>query len=365
MGIYKRNKRFPLVKIKRVDFEQNNKAFLKWDIQKGGSAGIIIKASLYFVIAVLLILSFSFISHAGKNVFSEREIAYADGQPEDASGLDIVFEGSLIDPKIILAQEMPVIYGVDINKAGSRDIDDSDIYFDVLPEDIKLEILRFINEPRDFFVGAQGPQILIYHTHTLEAYRQIDGQEYVEAGKWRTKDDRKSVIAVGNTLRKELAKYGYDVLHDTTNHEPPSLKTAYSRSRETLNSYKEKYPAINVYIDVHRDASTNEKDFVTITGEQCARVMFVVGPGKNQGEKPKFESNYKLALAITNELEDIKKGFTRPIRVQNSSKHYNQQMSDMCLLIEVGHNSNTLEQALNTAKYVALAISRVIEISGP
>jgi len=35
----------------------------------------------------------------------------------------------------------------------------------------------------------------------------------------------------------------------------------------------------------------------------------------------------------------------------------------MCLLIEVGHNANSLEQALNTAKYVALALSRVLEQS--
>ena len=58
-------------------------------------------------------------------------------------------------------------------------------------------------------------------------------------------------------------------------------------------------------------------------------------------------------------MERIKEGFTRPIRVK--SGRYNQHVSDMCLLIEVGHNANTLDQALNTAKYVALALSRVID----
>jgi stage II sporulation protein P len=132
-----------------------------------------------------------------------------------------------------------------------------------------------------------------------------------------------------------------------------------------MEKYANQYPTIRVYIDVHRDSGTSEKDYVLVNGDECAKVMFVVGPNKTPDEKPKFESNYKLALALTNELESIKKGFTRPIRVQNSSKHYNQQQSDMCLLIEVGHNGNSLQQAINSTKYVAQAISRVVDINGP
>ena len=65
-------------------------------------------------------------------------------------------------------------------------------------------------------------------------------------------------------------------------------------------------------------------------------------------------------MPFTNEMEKIKKGFTRPIRIKTG--RYNQQVSDMCLLIEMGHNANTLQQAKNAAKYVALALSRVLEI---
>lgn len=351
MYTYKRRLRFPLVKRRKA---------------KSPGEPFFIKAALYIGICVMLVLSFSFTNNAGRGAYMQDEIAYAtDGELEDAPDIDAAFENSVIDPKLILAQEMPVIYGVKVEHASRIGESEHDLYFDVLPEDLKLEILRFTNEPKAFYVGAQSPQILIYHTHTLEAYRQITGEEYVEAGRWRTKDERNSVIAVGETLKKALEEYGYGVVHDKTEHESPSLKTAYTRSNKTIQKYSEQYPAISVYIDVHRDASTNEKDYVKIDGKQCAKVMFVVGPNKKPEEKPKFESNYKLALAVTNELEEIKKGFTRPICVQNSSKHYNQQSSDMCLLIEVGHNSNTLEQALNTAEYVAQALSRVLKISGP
>jgi stage II sporulation protein P len=334
-----------------------------------------VKAALIGAIVICLALSAIFIVRAGENaalVASNSSSLPADDMRIDASGVESIFKESIIDPRLILGTELPVIYGVDLDEVeigetehGDMSQQGTDFYFDVLPDDIKLEILGFADDaPKEFHVGTQGPQILIYHTHTQEAYRQISGQEYVETGSWRTADELSSVVAVGDVLEAELKSYGYSVLHDTINHEPPSLKTAYSRSLETMERYAHDYPAIQVYIDVHRDAYSDieagSKDFVTVDGVECARMMFVVGTGEKYNDKPNYESNYKLALAVTNELEKIKKGFTRPIRVKTG--RYNQQVSDMCLLIEVGHNANSLEQAKNAAKYAALALSRVIDI---
>ena len=47
----------------------------------------------------------------------------------------------------------------------------------------------------------------------------------------------------------------------------------------------------------------------------------------------------------------------RNIRVKTG--RYNQHISNQCLLVEVGHNANTLEQALNAVEYLAEAIARV------
>lgn len=345
---------------------------------EGKERRFFVKAALWIGVVLLLLLSFLFVKNAGENTGGEsKEVAYKTIDPLlDASGEETIFESSAVSPKLILGQEMPVIYGVDIEEIyienkpdhGSTADHETDIYFDVLPEEIKLEIIEFTNDaPKEFFVGAQGPQILIYHTHTQEAYRQIIGEEYVETGSWRTAEHDQSVVAVGDILTDELEDYGYTVLHDTTNHEPPKLSTSYSRSLETMESYSDDYSSISVFIDVHRDAygdiESGKKDIVTINGDECARVMFVVGTGEGKtgsgfANKPNYESNYKLALAVTNQLESIKKGFTRPIRVKTG--RYNQHVSDMCLLIEVGHNANSLEQAKNTSKYVALALSRVL-----
>ncbi|MGI5849583.1 MAG: stage II sporulation protein P [Christensenellales bacterium] len=339
-----------------------------------------IKAGLCFAITFMLIISFIFASSAGEMDFADKnKIVFTKlNLLIDASGEERNSERNLNSHKLILSQEMPVIYGVDLEEVYLNEKFNSDnsfeqgtdIYFDVLPEKIKLEILDFKNDaPKKFFVSAQGPQIFIYHTHTQEAYRQTLNGEYVETGAWRTNDESYSIVAVGEALKKELEAYGYNVLHNTANHEPPALSTAYSRSLITMENYAVKYPTISVFIDVHRDAYGNVEqgkyDYVTVNGDDCARVMFVVGTGEGKtgdgfNKKPNYESNYKLALEVTNQLEKIKKGFTRPIRVKTG--RYNQHVSDMCLLIEVGHNANSLQQAINSTKYISLALSRVLKI---
>ncbi len=251
-----------------------------------------------------------------------------------------------------------------IDASGEDDTTQEGIIFDVMPDDIKMEILDFANDkPKAFQVGMQGPQILIYHTHTREAYLETDIAVY-NAGDWQTTQSSHSVVAVGEVLKAELESYGFSVIHDTTDHVPPSQSSSYSRSLQTMKEYAKKYPTIRMFIDVHRDAYNNleagSKDFVTVNGEECARMMFVVDNGEGYSVKPDYESNYKLSQAITIELENIRKGFTRPIRIKSHS--HNQNVSDMCLLIELGHNANTLEQAKNADKYAALAMSRVVDI---
>ena len=290
----------------------------------------------------------------------------ANDMEGDTEGTGSIFTDSLIDPRLILGTEMPVIYGVDLDEVSPQESGSSEqpeINFDVIPEDIKMEIIRFSMEAQQqFTVSGQAPQILIYHTHTQEAYRQTEEDAYIETGSWRTSDEGHSVVAVGEVLKKALESYGFSVIHDTTDHEPPKLSTAYERSLVTMLAYKQQYPSLRVFIDLHRDDGSNTKDYVTIDGQDCARMMFVVGTGENYSVKPNYESNFKLAQAMTDEMEAICEGLTRPVRVKPG--RYNQHVSDMCLLVEMGHVANTLEQAKNAAKYFALAFSRIIDIEG-
>ncbi len=237
-------------------------------------------------------------------------------------------------------------------------------------ESVRVELLRVEEEgtpgaPVD--LSGSAPRILIYHTHTTEAYFPTSEHTYAETSAWRTKDNTCNIVTVGERLTELLReRYGISVLHDVTDHEPPKLATSYSRSVVTMEKYREEYPSITMFIDVHRDAYGNNPkeatDFITIDGKEVARLMFVVGTGEGAtgtgfGEMPDFASNYALAKRITEYLAGIDERLVRNIRVK--AGRYNQHISNQCLLVEVGHNANTLEQALNAVEYLAEAIAQV------
>ena len=91
-----------------------------------------------------------------------------------------------------------------------------------------LEVLSGAAETR-----TKG-RILIYHTHTYEAYEQQTDAPYEETTKWRTADERFDMVRVGDELAALLTGLGYEVEHDRTAFEPPVLDSAYTRSLTML-----------------------------------------------------------------------------------------------------------------------------------
>ncbi len=231
-------------------------------------------------------------------------------------------------------------------------------------EAMRIQVLS-PKAPPSVQLGGDEPRILIYHTHYTEAYTQTPEHQYVETGSWRTLDEDASVVAVGELLAQILRdKYGCNVIHDKTNHEPPKLATSYSRSEVTMKKYKEQYPSLTMFIDLHRDAGKTDTS-VTIDGKKVARLMFVVGTGEGATGtgykiKPDFKSNYALALAITNRLAQFNPDLARNVRVKTG--RYNQHISSQCLLAEVGDNANTLEECLNAVPYLAQAIVETVQM---
>lgn len=234
-------------------------------------------------------------------------------------------------------------------------------------DSIRLELLNVSDAGNNKNVDLSGtaPRVLIYHTHTTEAYTPTRKYAYTACGEWRTKQKDRNVVALGERLAELLRdKYGIAVLHDTTDHEPPTLKTAYERSLTTMQNYKKQYPSITMFIDLHRDAGSG--GFVTIDGKEVAQMMFVVGTGKGAtgtgyAEMPDFAANHALAKELTGRLLQFNAGLMRDIRVK--SGRYNQHVTDQCLLVEIGDNKNTFEQAYNAVEYLAQAIADVAGVS--
>lgn len=216
-------------------------------------------------------------------------------------------------------------------------------------------------------ISTQAPEhqgtILIYHTHTWEAYRQTDDR-YQETEKWRTKDERYNVVAVGEALSSALTALGFTVVHDTTAFEPPKLADAYARSLTMLEQRTAAGETYDLYIDLHRDAisaSSTIRRIVVIGGENVARFMVLVGKGTTGGyqEKPDFEANLHIAQLITANLEKQGEGLSRDIKIRTG--RFNQHIAPQCVLIECGTNENTLEEVLRGMPYLAQAIADAME----
>jgi len=203
---------------------------------------------------------------------------------------------------------------------------------------------------------GKNVRILIYHTHTHEAYAQIKGDEYVETGAWRTADTDHSVVRVGEELGAILELYGFEVVHDITDNEMPDFNTAYERSLATVLSYEEPF---DLYIDLHRDAySSGEERAAEINGQSAAQLMFLVGDGGRFTVKPDYTSNYNFACAVTDEINKKHPGLCRDVMVK--SNRYNQHVGTPAVLIEVGHNENTLQEAMASMPYLAEAIATLL-----
>lgn len=284
-------------------------------------------------------------------------------------------------PQGIISLGLPAIFGVEPEGAEDENAfspGNIEIALDTgnpadasnVPDAIKIDLEKLqASTPAaaPLTPAGSGPEILIYHSHTHEAYRQTADYTYVACGSWRTEEQNKSIVAVGDVLTKSLSEqYKIPVFHDTTDNELNDFYGSYPHSLKMIQADQQKYKSIQVYIDVHRDATSNESavnDVATIDGKRCAKVMFVVGTGEGKTGngftiKPDWKANYAFANAVSEELNKIAPGLVKPIRMKTG--RYNMHVSTHCLVVEIGHNMNTLEEAQNAMPYVAEAIANVL-----
>lgn len=231
--------------------------------------------------------------------------------------------------------------------------------YEHLPEAIRLEI----NQIEDNWTPQESdkPVVMIYHTHSCEAYNPA-GMGYTETEAWRTKDQRYNVVNVGSTLAQLLESKGIEVIHDTTDYESPGYSTAYSRTLQALKAKIAERDDIDMFIDLHRNAYFESAEISRALeledGSSLARMMCVIGTGEGMEEKPVWQENYKLALRLTNQLNSSLDSIAYPVAVWDG--RYNQHVSPNAVLIEVGHNMNTLDEANASMKYLADAIAAIL-----
>lgn len=202
---------------------------------------------------------------------------------------------------------------------------------------------------------ASKPQILIYHTHSQEGYKDS------------TQDPSTRVVGVGDRLTELLTKKGYSVLHHKGTYDVKDRDNAYSNVAPALQQLLAENPSIEVVIDLHRDGVPESAHLVSeVDGRPTAQIMFFNGLSYttavgdidylyNPYRKENLAFSLQLQLAATEQFP----GFARPIYLKGY--RYNLHFRPKSILVEVGAQTNTVEEAMNAMEPLAEILDTVLK----
>lgn len=205
----------------------------------------------------------------------------------------------------------------------------------------------------------EEPQILIYHTHgATEGFTDsVTGKEV-------------SVIEVGEKLSSILEeKYGYAVIHDDTPYDMVDGKIdrnkAYNQSLEGIKKALKKHPSIEVIIDLHRDGiGSEDKRTTVIHGKNTAKFMLFNGLSRNKEgaitylENSNLEGNLAFSLQMKLKAMELYPTLTRPNYLKGY--RYNLHLREKSLLIELGNQNNSVQEAMNALEPMAEILAAVL-----
>lgn len=226
-------------------------------------------------------------------------------------------------------------------------------------------IEELLNQKADLSIqDISQPTVLVYHTHTTESYTLLDVGYYTESFDLRSKDNAKNMVRVGDELVAYLEKMGIGVIHDTEIHDE-SYNGAYASSRASIEEYLEKYPSIEITIDVHRDDITYQNDTkvkptTVVNGKKAARMMIIAGAEYGSIENyPDWEYNLRFVLAVQNKVSEMYDSLMRPVLF--SQRKYNMDETRNSFLLEVGTDANTLDEACYSARLFATSLGELLK----
>ncbi|MGI6096891.1 MAG: stage II sporulation protein P [Dethiobacteria bacterium] len=181
--------------------------------------------------------------------------------------------------------------------------------------------------------GEQEPNklVAVYHTHNAESYVPTDGTDSING--------RGGIHEVGHSFCEAMEEKGIDVIHDETLHLPHD-PGAYRRSRETVVKLLQRNP--DVIFDIHRDAAPPETYAEKVEGEWVTQIQFVVGQ-QNQN----YAVNRQFAYDLKGYADEM---YPRLVKgVFHAHGNYNQDLTPLNLLLEVGAHTNSRPPAEEAA----------------
>ena len=224
----------------------------------------------------------------------------------------------------------------------------------------QLNIKKLLKQDMTLAKDADGPQILIYHTHSLEGYRDS-----------KSGDLNESVVGLGDYLTELLTeRYGYKVLHDRNTYDSDRDR-AYGVAGPALEQLLAENPSIEIVIDLHRDGVPEDVYLLTeVNDTVMAPVMFFNGLSYTNTSgpvsalnNPNLSANLAFSLQMELLASEYYPGFTRGIYLKGL--RYNLHYCPRSLLVEVGAQTNSLQEAMNAMPPLADTLNRVLSGEKP
>ena len=224
----------------------------------------------------------------------------------------------------------------------------------------QLNLKKLLEKDMKLKDGVDGPQILIYHTHSLEGYRDS-----------KSGDKETTVVGLGDYLTEILTeRYGFEVLHDRSTYDSDRDR-AYGVAGPYLQKILKEHPTIEVVIDLHRDGVGEDTYLLTeVNDTVMAPVMFFNGlsyTNKNGSlsslQNPNLQTNLAFSLQMELLASEYYPGFSRGIYLKGL--RYNLHYCPKSLLVEVGAQTNSLQEAMNAMPPLADILNRVLSGEKP
>ena len=142
---------------------------------------------------------------------------------------------------------------------------------------------------------------------------------------------------------------------------------AYDYALPAVEHILEEHPSIQVVIDLHRDGVDEDTRLVTdINGKPAAKIMLFNGLSRTaeDGElgylpNPNLQDNLAFSFQLEYQAKQYFPEFTRCIYLKGY--RYNLHVRPRSLLLEVGAQTNTLEEAMNAMEPFAFILNRVLQ----
>jgi stage II sporulation protein P len=258
--------------------------------------------------------------------------------PGLTSPLSLLFPGSTI---VFLQKGLPVFAQAKEAVATATDLQAGKIEEKAISEEL-LHVAEDLPE--------KPVEVVFYHTHNAETYVSLDGKGKVEG-----KNGGVSLAAA--EMIKVLEEKDGRCVHDLTIHDYPDYDVSYINSEVTAKRLVEEYPDHKAIIDVHRDAGLERKEVVKVGEEASAKLLLIIGTGERLSN-PHWRENYAFAQKIAQKMREDYPGVLKEVRLRPG--RYNQHLSPRAVLVEVGSEKNTLDEALVAARCFSSALAAVL-----